>query len=519
MDFRSERSESEERDYDRGERTARVSTAADSESDRWKLFRPFPRQTSTLVAGPSFLGKSTYVRKLVEYQHLFFQDPVARLVVINCNDAVTFSSLEEPRDASPLRRPLAQLLQHTWADFELSYLEEGDVLVIDDLAQVTARVREIVNAATHHLSLAHCFLITHSVLGCKQYELLNLVHRVALFCSSTSVANLAGYVLSTRILDSDLKARLREALGAAQRSREVLLLELSCLPDALQPYHVACSHLLRLTEPDRGFAVVYPHPSRVEMYNADADDVEDVEMKNPVAASANLPGPGEFVGGSFLVLRPDQVASLKMKKKKKKKKGSEGASSGEEVAEEEDECESKDKKLWDSTVLQLEEDVENFLPTKQWRHGKSLLYEILSNPSMCLLRDNRRIRIHDRPEVVSGLFDYLIAATRRDAPNEKRGKGQTLEYKNYRHVTAALLECHAPRTLFKNKLVFPGPSESRSLLTTTRTRMRRNKKEKSKRRRMHRGSKKNEESSSTPSLSSSDDASGLEDLDFSSWNQ
>jgi hypothetical protein len=449
--------------------------------DRWKLFRPFPRQTTTLLAGPSFLGKSTYVRKIVEHQHLFFQDPVVRLWVVNCNKSVTFVPLEEPKDDSKFRRPLAQLLQRTWEDFDIEELNEGDVLLIDDLQKVTQHIREIVNAATHHLALGHCFVITHSILGSRQYELLNLVHRIALFCSSASVTNLASYILSTRIFDPDLKTRLKEAVGAAQRSREVLVLELSALPESVQPYQVACSHLLRLIDPKSGFAVVYPYPSRVEMYEEEADNLLDVEVKNQSDASRNLPGAGEFVRGSFLILRPELVASVKTKKtedqivkrsasaskrKRKREDGNEGGSNNGDSSEDEDNddddacCIDKDEAVWNKTVLQMESDVENFLPAKQWRSCKSLLYEILHNPAICLLNDGRRIKLHDRPVVVI-LVDYLSAATRRDAPTERKSKANTPEFKGFRHVTAALLSYFAPKTLFKNRLVLPGKSETR----------------------------------------------------------
>jgi hypothetical protein len=271
-------------------------------------------------------------------------------------------------------------------------------------------------------------------------------------------------------LDPELKSRLKEALGAAQRSREVLILELSALPESVQPHHVACSHLLRLVDPKSGFAVVYPHPSRVEMYEAEADNLLDVEMQNPSDASKNFPGPGEFVSGSFLILRPELVASVKTRKteemttkrpSKRRRADAAGKGDGSEEEDDGDACVDKDEEVWNKTVLQMESDVENFLPSKQWRCCKSLLYEILHNPAICLLRDGRRVKLHDRPVVVS-LIDYLSAATRRDAPTERRAKAQTPEFKGFRHITAALLSYHAPKTLFKNRLVLPGKAETRA---------------------------------------------------------
>jgi hypothetical protein len=63
--------------------------------------------------------------------------------------------------------------------------------------------------------------------------------------------------------------------------------------------------------------------------------------------------------------------------------------------------------------------------------------------------------------VVVILVDYLSAATRRDAPTERKSKANTPEFKGFRHVTAAFLSYFAPRTLFKNRLVLPGKSETR----------------------------------------------------------
>lgn len=486
----------------------------DPDFERWRLFRPFPRQTSTLVAGPSFLGKSTYVRKLIEYQHLFFQDRVSRVVVVNCNDAVTFCPLEEPKDDSPFRRPLAELVQRTWEDFELEELDTGDVLVIDDLQRVTERVREIVTAATHHLALGHCFLICHSVLGSKQYELLNLVHRIALFCSSTSVANLASYVLSTRILDPELKVQLKQALGAAQRSREVLVLELSSLPESIQPYHVASSHLLRLLEPKSGFALVYPYPARAEMFQEFSESFEDVEPRSREEAAKNLPGPEEFVAGSFLVLRPEQVASLKKRAKSARKAGDKQEEEDLAAEAEAGKCLDKREEEWNSTVLRMERDLENFLPAKQWRAAKSLLYEILHSPKMCLLHDGRRIKLHGNGGAVASAVDFISTATRRDAPAEKRSKGQTLEYKNYRQFTSALLSAHAPRTIFKNRLVLPGPAEARRATEGTVKGKKKQKKrrKKKKRRRMLLSQPRTSEDDS---LSTDAESVELADLDFS----
>ncbi len=82
------------------------------------------------------------------------------------------------------------------------------------------------------------------------------------------------------------------------------------------------------------------------------------------------------------------------KKKRKKKIGGDGSrksggesQSGSESGPRRDKCLEKDYETWNKVVLQMEEDVENFLPNRQWRVCKCLLYKILRNPVICLLDD------------------------------------------------------------------------------------------------------------------------------------
>jgi hypothetical protein len=118
--------------------------------------------------------------------------------------------------------------------------------------------------------------------------------------------------------------------------------------------------------------------------------------------------------------------------------------------------------------------------------------------------------------VVASLIDYLTAATRRDAPTERRVKSQTPEFKAFRQITAALLAGDSPKSLFKNRLVLPSPSESRRAApeargeSSSQQKPRKKKKKKKKKKRM-----KADDDFGEPSPTSSNGDLDIGDLDFS----
>lgn len=437
-----------------------------------RFFNPFPSESTTLVVGPSNCGKTWLLKELLENQHLFFEFEIQRVLVVNCRPGIEFYRLEEKPD-SP--RPLCQVEECEWKDFTLDILQQGDVVIVDDLQEVTPLLRALITTAVHHGKLAHLFVVTHSLLRTTKYELISHVHRIALLMRCSTVSSLGLFLVQRLFRDADLKEYLKKILGAAERQKTVLLLQLNSLAGTAEPYHIALSHLQERTDRDFGYSVAYSHPYYEDAYKRRATETRVVRLKRRalVAAKRKLPKMADLVQGSFIVLNPECVERIrKMKVPAAGADRGEGGgddddnddnyrdSDGEEKRVREEGCLDVGMKLWNETVLNLETDIENFVPSKKWMRAKNLLSEILRNPDICILDDQRRMRLKSDDEVVVSLLDFVVAASRREGPNEQRSKANTKEYKLYRQFARSLLDKHTPRMLFANKLVLPLSSES-----------------------------------------------------------
>ena len=82
---------------------------------------------SILLVGPSYIGKSYLLKQLLEHQHLFFENVVERVLVINCRPKIEFYELQA-KEKSP--RPLPKVEQMLWSDSNLDMLEAGDVVIV-----------------------------------------------------------------------------------------------------------------------------------------------------------------------------------------------------------------------------------------------------------------------------------------------------------------------------------------------------------------------------------------------------
>jgi len=433
-----------------GTAAARSSISASPDKN---YFDPFPAGSTTVIVAPPFSGKSFYIKRLIENQHLYFREVVRRVFVVNCRQQISFYELEEQRD-SP--RPLPEVVQCVIDDYDPDLLEPNDLLVIEDLQVVDDRIRQLLTAVVHHGGLSHCFVVVHGILGTKKYELLNYAHCLALFLQSTSVTTLANYILSTRFVDAELKRYLKLVLGVAERQKAILHIEINNLPSQFQPLHVAFSHLLQLADRRLPFAICYAYPSTSEMYAAESDRQPEILALagDPKYALEKLPRATELIPGSFLVLSPDCVEKLRSK-------SAAGSGSGKGGSGNEEGCLAQSK--WEEVVNSIERDVESFVPSKRWSSCKGILFELLQNDEICILKDRRRMRLRTDPtRSVVSILDYLMVASRRNGPSELASKGNSKEYKLYREFTLSLLDKFTPSSLFKNKLVLPNAATVRN---------------------------------------------------------
>ena len=415
------------------------------------IFNPFPRASSTLITAPSLSGKSLFLKKIIERQELYFRDPIERVVVLNCNPRVSFYTLEQQPSST---RPLPSVEEYLISEFNFDSLGDGDVCIVEDLQSLTDEVRLLLTALCHHANLVHVFLIAHGVLGQKNFEILSLVHRVLLFLQSTAVGRLSSYIIQHFYLDPDIKDLLRKVLAVCSKHNKLLLLEINNLPATIQPFHLAISDLLALQDSDCPFAIIYPYPSKKNMYSNITNNTRVLSLTTTTNVS-KLPSDEEIVEGSFVLLDKSNIGELRDRK-------------GEEESEpaNHDECLARDQ--WDAVVCDLETQIEDFIPNRYWLTAKSLLKEILRNDCICILEDGRRMKIVSKPNVVVGITDFITVAIRRDGPGEIL-RSNTEEYRIYRMFVKCMLEKHCPKSVFKNKVLLQNPhstiasAESRGL--------------------------------------------------------
>lgn len=397
------------------------------------LFNPFPRASSTLITAPSLSGKSLFLKRIIERQDLYFSDNIERVIILNCNPRVSFYTLEQQ---TACHRPLPVVEEYLVSEFDFDTLQDTDVCIVEDLQSVTDDIRLLLTALCHHANLIHVFLIAHGVLGQKNFELLSLVHRVLLFLQSTAVGRLANYIIQHFFIDPDVKDLLKRVLVVCSKNNNLLLLEINNLPANIQPFHLAISNLLQLQQRECPFAIVYPYPSKANMY-ANLSANTRINTLTPETVVESLPNEEELIDGGFVILSRANVASFKN-------------NTTDEVTHADDKCLAKDQ--WNAIVIDLESQIEDFIVHRNWSGAKCLLKEILRNDNICILQDARQIQIKNKPHAIVGIMDFIMVAIRKDGPSEVI-KSDTNEYRMYRMFVHALLDKHCPKSIFKNKLL------------------------------------------------------------------
>jgi len=412
------------------------------------VFEPFPKNSSTLLVAPSKTGKSWFLKVILENQELYFRNLISRVLVINCDPRIEFYELEETPEKSDGVAELPEVVQCTWDTYDPQDLSEGDLVIIDDLEEFNAQARDLVNKYAHHFNLAHVFVVTHAVLSQKNFGLLNFVHRVLLFLQSSAVSRLASYIEQTFFRDAELKEFIKKIIVVCERQKQPLLLEISSLPNHIAPLHVACSHLLSLTDKSCSFAVVYPHPSHFKMYHelsvSPKDNGGNPQLLQGILNPEKLPLPKNLIEGSFVLLNAEGISTL-----------SKSAAAEDNSSEADATCLDMEQK-WNDTVAEMEQKIENYIPTNRWLVAKNLLREILSNPEICVLSDRKQIMLKNNHKVRISILDFIQEATRREFPSEHfHQKTNSKEFQKYRIFVKLLLDSFAPKLLFKNKLLFP----------------------------------------------------------------
>ena len=408
------------------------------------LFEPFPRNSSTLLVAPSCSGKLYFLKVVLEHSHLYFRDVITRVIVVNGNSKIKFYELENRSDI--------QVLQFTWPDFETwdyeNQLEAGDIIILDDLSHFNSSARKLVNQLLHHLNLNHIFLVVHSLLQQKTYELLNVVHAVLCFMQCSAVVRLCSYIVQTFYKDIELRDFVKKIVSLCEKEKTTLLLEINSLSVDKSARHIAVSHLLSLanTFPKLSFAVVYPYPMDMYEYQ-NSPLLEQSDSIESLAGSATQDFPAHLIEGSFVILNTASVAAWKQKE-------------DQEIAQTCLPSVATEEALWNQTTLEIEQRIENYLPSVKWLLGKNLLREILTNPDVCILKDKKHMIIYDNQKLKVSILDFILEATKKKFPTALHYQPHkrhhvTSDYQLYRVYVKSLLSHSAPKMLFKNKLLLP----------------------------------------------------------------
>ena len=432
-----------------------VSAAEESAVSKYQaskpLFEPFPRGSSTLLIAPSSSGKTYFLKLILENTHLYFRDPISRVVVVNGDSRITFYPLEKEGRVVP------QVLQFTWDSFESwgweDQLEASDVVILDDLSVFNGPARKLVTQLAHHLDLGHVFLVTHSLLQQRTYEILNFVHSALLFMQCSSVVRLCSYIVQTFYKDLELREFIKKIVAVCEREKTTLLLEINSLSVDRAPRHVAVSHLLSLitgsspataaASQKLSFAVVYPYPMERRFF---ASVEGGVASLSPLSnAETDLPPLANLVQGAFVILNMDSVAAFK-------------SAAAEENSTT---CVPQSEEVeWNKVTQAIELRIENYLPSVKWLPAKNLLREILSNPDICILRDQKNMTIYNNHKMRVSILDFILESTKKNFPLSKdKTKGAirnlSSEHQLYRTYVKSLLSHSCPRMVFKNKLLLP----------------------------------------------------------------
>jgi hypothetical protein len=398
---------------------------SDKETTPFRLFAfaPFPKYSVNIITGPTFVGKTYFITQLINHHKVYFASPIGRVIVVLCNSRVQTINFDPDLDV-----PVEQILL---SDFVSDHLENNDLVVIDDLQHITHEVKVAISVCAHHQGLASLFVVTHSLLGSSNFELLRLCHRIFLFLGSIANKQLTKYIFDNYFTDPEVKTYLRQVLNFCSRENQVLALELSPVGPSPQIL-LAFSHLSKLLT--HNYCYLYPWPHFGKSFAQRFETSPPVKLASNMSISfpdkesiQNLPEntllalPVQYVA--------DQVAT------------EHATTSGEECA---------DRRTWDTTLEDIEDNIESFFPIKRWKVCKNLAKEILSNSNFCVTRDGKQFHLVNKPNTKVNLMSFIGLATRKAGPSEKVRRP---EWNVYNPHVQQLLANGTPKELFVNTLL------------------------------------------------------------------
>jgi hypothetical protein len=387
-------------------------------------YSPFPRNSVNVIVGPTHIGKTYFVTKLISNYKLFFAPPVKRILIVLCNVRVQPIEFDRELDVPVEQIPLSEFVPDN--------LEPHDLVVLDDLQVLSEPIRLTITVCAHHYNLAALFVITHSVLGNANFELLNYCHRLFSFMGASANVRQIKYIINSYYHDTEIKQYLKSVCSFCEKTKEVLALELNPLANnnAQRQVVLAFSHLTSLL--DKGYFLLYPYPHWGKEYSKTFKGSVTTKMSDSFTMtddSFQYPDPMLVAVPVNTVLQAKTVLVADKKERQ---------------------C--SDQKQWEETIREIEDNIESYFPPARWQKIKNLAKEILRNSQFCVKTDGKTFHLKERPRTEVSMIDFLAVATRRAGPIETRRDPM---WKIYSLHVDTLLKNNAPKDLFKNKLLVP----------------------------------------------------------------
>ena len=423
-------------------------------------FDIFPRHSVNLLTGPTSVGKTFFVTHIFNhYKDYFVSNTVSRIYIVLCNERIQPVPVSVELDIPVEQVPLSE--------FQVEDLSENDLVLIDDVQHLTDTIRLALSVAAHHYNLASLFIVTHSLLGSSNFELLNYCHRVFLFMRAASNIRLSKYIIDHFYAERQIKDYLKSVVEFCAREKNILAFELNRVASTTdvsatkvqleEQQFLAFSHLTQWTTSSDAdnpcpYFLLYPLPMFGNDYSTHFKEsmrfgTPDEGLEDSTSDFFNPPKLplGELPENTCVAIPARIVVAATA--------AAAAAKNQEKPLEEADEHECAQRDQWNKTMLDIEENIENFFPTHKWHLVKNLTREILKNPNICVTANGRYFHLLDKPTATkTNIISFLALVSRRAGPSEKAKKREWSIYKQ--HVDN-LLKYDTPVEMIVNKLLLP----------------------------------------------------------------
>lgn len=420
------------------EETPLPAPAAKQSASAPLAYAPFAQCSNNLVTCASNSGKTQFLTKVIQHRHIFFQDArcIRRVVYVNG------ASLDHPWTESSLGVPVVSISLDDFKD-PATFFSPFDVVVIDDLIQVTPEIQFLLTYGTHHYKL-YLFLVTQSCLSSSLYGLLRLAHNLILIFGNSATSRLAQHLAQSFFLCSDTKTYLKGFLSIAERQQDIVLLKLNAVASYRPHLHVlALSRVQGLFDKSWPHCFVYPELGRAEHLWKTMEASESHE-------SVHLPPlEGDYLEQAFVLVPVDKIRPLTFGG------GDVSSSSSHPEAEEEEDCVKQKRQHWNEMTQYLDNEIKQAFRTDRWPAARNLCREMLRCSHLCIEPNFKTVYIRGKPKWRFVIIDFLQVATRRAGPGERWSE----KVAHFKPLVELLLQHNMPESYIANKLLLD-PSET-----------------------------------------------------------